>query len=137
MENVRNIKCVIVGAIAVGKTSLLNSYVTSPNSSVAPFENYNGIKVEIEQDGEIFRLELWDTNSADYSRDIRKSYYEKCSVVLICYSVMDHDSFKDVKKKASILNCLPLLACQRYISVDTGSEEMLSNRPLHTYWYKK
>lgn len=99
METQRNIKCVIVGAKSVGKTSLLNSYVASPNSSVAPFESHNGIKVEIEQDGELVRLELWDTNSAAYSKDIRKSYYENCSVVLICYSVMDHDTFKDVRKK--------------------------------------
>lgn len=99
MEIMHNIKCVVVGSKSVGKTSLLNSYVTSPQSSAEPFESFNGIKVQIEEYGEIFQLELWDTNCADYSKIIRKKCYEKCKVVLICYSVMDHESFKNVKKK--------------------------------------
>lgn len=102
MEVMQSIKCVIIGTKAVGKTSMLNSYVTSPISSLEPFDSHNGIKVEIEQDGKIYQLELWDTNSADYSRPIRKSFYDKSSIVLICYSVMDHDSFKDVRKKVEV-----------------------------------
>lgn len=99
MENIQNIKCVIIGSNSVGKTSLLNSYVTSPRSSEAPFESYNGIKVQIEENGEIFQLELWDTNCASYNKTIRQKCYEKSSVVIVCFSVMDHESFKDVKKK--------------------------------------
>lgn len=138
MEIVQNIKCVIVGTKSVGKTSLLNSYVTSPNSSIAPFETHNGIKVEIGEDDVIFQLELWDTNSADYSRDIRKSYYAKSSVILVCYSVMDHDSFKDVRKKVRASNFLPLLVLELFnFLVDTGGEKMLSIHSLHSCWNKK
>lgn len=95
------IKCVIIGSKSVGKTSFLNSYVTSPNSSAEPFESYNGIKVQTEENGQILQLELWDTNSADHSKSIRKIYYEECSVVLICFSVMDHETFRDVQKKVT------------------------------------
>lgn len=99
MEFVPNIKCVIIGSKSVGKTSMLNSYVTSPQSDVAPFDSYNGIKVQIEEEGEIYQLELWDTQSPDHQKMIRKIYYEGCSMVLVCYSVMDHESYKEVKKK--------------------------------------
>lgn len=102
MEVVQNIKCVVVGRKLVGKTSMLNSFVTSPHSAVAPFESYNGIKVQIEEEGEIFQLELWDTNSDDHQKMIRKIYYTNCSLLLVCYSVMDHESFKDVKNKVKL-----------------------------------
>lgn len=103
MENMQNIKCVVIGSKSVGKTSLLNSYVTSPRSSEAPFESYNGIKVQIEESGEIFQLELWDTNCASYNKTMRRKCYENCSVVLVCYSVMDHESFRDVRKKVNLI----------------------------------
>lgn len=102
MDNMQNIKCVVIGSKSVGKTSLLNSFVTSPRSSEAPFESYNGIKVQIEQSGEIFQLELWDTNCASYNKTMRRKCYENCSVVLVCYSVMDHESFRDVRKKVNL-----------------------------------
>lgn len=97
----QNIKCVVIGSQAVGKTSFLNAYVTSPDSSTAPFETYNGIKVQIEEEDEMIQLELWDTSSADHNKMIRKIYYEGCSVVLICFSVMDHEAFRDVRKKVA------------------------------------
>lgn len=102
MEVVQNIKCVIVGKKLVGKTSLLNSFVTSPYSEVAPFESLNGIKVQIEEEDEIFQLELWDTNSDDHQKMIRNIYYTNCSMMLVCYSVMDHESFKDAKNKVNL-----------------------------------
>lgn len=97
----QNIKCVIIGSKSTGKTSFLNSFVTSPDSSVAPFESYNGIKVQIENKDEIYQLELWDTNCADHNKMIRKIYYDKCNIVLICYSVIDHEAFREVRKKVS------------------------------------
>lgn len=102
MEDVQNIKCVVIGSRQVGKTRMLNSYVASPDSSPpGPFDNYNGIKVQLEDDGRLFQLELWDTNCEDHNKSIRRIYYENCDLVIVCYSVMDHKSFKAVKKKVS------------------------------------
>lgn len=104
MEVVQNIKCVVIGSKIVGKTSLLNSYVSSPNILDGPFDTYNGINVQIEEDGKIFQLELWDTNCADHHKIIRKMYYENCCIVVICFSVMDQRSFRDVRKKVGLDN---------------------------------
>jgi small GTP-binding protein len=99
MEDLRNIKIVVIGSKCSGKTNMLNSFVMSPQSDVEPFESYNGIKVQIEDEGEMFQLELWDTNSADHQKMIRKIYYENCNVVLVCYSVMEHESMREARKK--------------------------------------
>lgn len=99
MEEIRNIKIVVIGSKFVGKTSMLNSYVAGPQSAVEPFESYNGIKVQIEDEGELFQLELWDTNSADHQKMIRKIYYGGCNMVIVCFSVMDHESLREARKK--------------------------------------
>ncbi|CRK93274.1 CLUMA_CG006817, isoform A [Clunio marinus] len=109
MENIQNIKCVTIGSKAVGKTSLLNTFAVGPQSADEPFENFNGIKIKLEVDGEIFQLELWDTNCESHNKMIRKVYYNKCNVIILCFSVMDHESFMDVKKKwqSEVEYCCP------------------------------
>lgn len=104
MEIVQNIKCVVIGSKSVGKTTMLNSYVTNPDySPPGPFDNYNGIKVQIEDGDKMYQLELWDTNCEDYNKAVRRMYYEHCDLVLICFSVMDHKSLKEVRKKVRAL----------------------------------
>lgn len=131
MDVVQNIKCIVIGSKLVGKTSLLNSYVASPQSYDGPFDNYNGVKVQIEEQDEIFQLELWDTNCADHHKIIRKIYYENCSVVLICFSVMDHESFRDVRKKVSAGNCPATSNLLRKLSVDSRSPKVLPVGSVH------
>lgn len=97
----QTLKCVCIGSKSVGKTTLLNSLVAGmDHSELEPFARCNGIKVEFGGDnGKVYELSLWDTSSSDHQSMIRKVYYEKCDIVLICYSVLDHDSFRDVRRK--------------------------------------
>lgn len=137
METVQNIKCVIIGSKSVGKTTLLNSYVTSPSSSsIRPFDNYNGIKVQIEEDNQIYQLELWDTNCADHHKIIRKNGYENCDIVLVCFSVMDHESLRDVKKKVSAGKTSCNIFLIAVFVVDTRSKKMLPADAFHSDWNK-
>jgi small GTP-binding protein len=101
-ERIKTLNIVTIGNQAVGKTSLLNALFSGPNSAVEPFQRYNGIKIEFgADDGKIYQLALWDTNAAAHQYMIRKIYYEKSDVILICFSVTDHDSLKDIKRKVS------------------------------------
>lgn len=97
----KSVKCIFIGSKSVGKTTLLNSLVTGhEQTELEPFERFNGIKVEFGADtGKVYELSLWDTSSADHQSMIRKVYYENCDIVLICYSVLDHESFRDVRGK--------------------------------------
>jgi len=112
----RTIKCVVVGDGAVGKTSLVNSYVKKefPNQQVpTAFESH---AINITVDGRPIRLSLWDTAGQDDYDKLRPLAYPQADVVIICFSVMNPASFGNVKSKwlpELLTNCsdAPLILC--------------------------
>lgn len=95
----QTIKCVVVGDGAVGKTCLLISYTTNkfPSEYVPTvFDNY---AVTVMISGEPYTLGLFDTaGQEDYDR-LRPLSYPQTDVFLVCFSVISHASFENVKEK--------------------------------------
>ncbi|CAH8500416.1 unnamed protein product [Schistosoma guineensis] len=98
-DNLRTIKCVVVGDGAVGKTCLLISYTTNkfPMDYVPTvFDNY---AVTVMVGGEPYTLGLFDTaGQEDYDR-LRPLSYPQTDVYLICFSVVNSTSFVNVEEK--------------------------------------
>ena len=92
----QNIKCVVVGDGAVGKTCLVVSYEcnTFPGEYVPTV--WENISTNVVINGIHINLEIWDTAGQEDYDKLRPLSYPQTDVFLVCFSIVDHHSYGHV-----------------------------------------
>jgi Ras-related protein Rab-1A len=96
------LKLLILGDMAVGKTSLINQYIEhSFEQNYHPTLGVNIISkdIEIEQIKSLIRLIFWDIAGQDKYEKTRSAYYEGCSGALLVYDLTRYDTFLNIESK--------------------------------------
>ena len=100
MSNEFLYKILILGDYSVGKTSFLNRYVS--NSFLSKTLSTLGVEYVLKnakmKDGSIVKMQIWDTVGQERFRTITKSFFKGAHAIVLIFSVIDSDSFNNVRK---------------------------------------
>jgi len=101
MDIERKVKCVFLGDNSIGKTCLLLQLCYSSNTlSRKQVESFTSAYIaNIDVNGKIYQLELWDTESKEDKDAARQRNYPETDVFCLCYSIADVESFRNVERR--------------------------------------
>ena len=99
-ENPIEIKVVLIGETAVGKTSIISRFVDDkfiPNFVPTMSGVYSSKIQEFKEDNKKIKFEIWDTAGQERYRSINKIFYKDASVVILVYDITRKDTFQEIK----------------------------------------
>lgn len=92
-------KIILIGDANIGKTSLINRYVT--DSFADRYICTIGVDFmmkSINYDDQTIKLQLWDTAGMEKYKQITTSYYRGAQAAIVCFDLTSRESFNSITK---------------------------------------
>lgn len=88
-------KFIVVGSVAVGKSSLINQFVRDEFAErhLATLGVDLAVKT-VSVQGQKVKLLIWDTAGSEAFRSLTRSYYRAVAGILLIYDITDEKSFE-------------------------------------------
>ncbi|OHT00328.1 Ras-related protein Rab-22A [Tritrichomonas foetus] len=96
--NERNYKVCFLGPTAVGKTSIIHSYLNQELSSIDPTIAAISNEISIAFDMNIIKLSISDTAGQEAFRSITPIYYRNADCIVFVFDVTERQSLTDLKR---------------------------------------
>lgn len=108
-KQVYNFKVIVLGDIAVGKTSVIGRYITNTFTEVYKSSigcEFKKKKIDIDEETQV-NLQIWDTAGEERFMSVTKQYYNDSHGAMVIYDLTNKNSFikmnnwiNDVKNNA-------------------------------------
>ena len=128
------LKIVILGNSGVGKTSIVNRWITGVhNKAITPTVGANHQKKTIEIDHKNVDLFIWDTAGQEQFQALTPLYTRSAACAIICTSIIDAESFTalDTWKNLVLDSCdkpPPMILCVN--KIDLANDKTMSNEEI-------
>ena len=93
-------KVVLIGEAGVGKTSIIQRYITNTFSSGVRSTggaNFIEKKTEFKDINQKVKFEIWDTAGQERFRSLARVFYNNAAVCIMVYDITNKKSFEELK----------------------------------------
>jgi Ras-related protein Rab-22 len=93
-------KVVLIGESGVGKTSIINRYISNTFSQVltaTPGASFTTKTVFLKDYNQSIKFEIWDTAGQEKYRALAKVFYKNAAVCILVYDITRKSSFEELK----------------------------------------
>ena len=93
-------KIVLIGESGVGKTSIINRYISdtfSPVLTATPGASFATKTVFLKEYNQSIKFEIWDTAGQEKYRALAKVFYKNAAVCILVYDIINKKSFDELK----------------------------------------
>ena len=93
-------KVVLIGEAGVGKTSIIQRYITNTFSTGVKSTggaNFIEKKTEFKDINQKVKFEIWDTAGQEKYRSLTKTFYKDAKVAILVYDITRKGSFEDLQ----------------------------------------
>ena len=97
MEDEKELIMILLGNCGVGKTSIISRYIKdefNADEMTSTGANYATKRINI--NSKEYILNLWDTAGQERYNSVTKMFIQNAQIVLLCYSITDKKSFKNL-----------------------------------------
>ena len=135
------LKVVILGNSGVGKTSIVNRWITGiHNKAISPTVGANHQKKTIEIDKKNVDIFIWDTAGQEQFQALTPLYARSASCAIVCASIVDLESFNALGtwKKLVEDSCditPPMILCVN--KTDLANDQTMSNEEIEEKYGKQ
>ena len=96
-QNTIPLKIIMVGAMNVGKTSLVTRYITGKcPSQTKTTKNASYVNKHIKKNGYNFEIKLWDTAGQEKYKSLTKIFTKDAKIAILVYSIDSEKSFNEL-----------------------------------------
>lgn len=96
-NDILDIKLILLGESAVGKTSIINRYVEdSFSDNVMSSTSMAFVRKEITINKQKIYLHIWDTVGQEKYRSLSKLFFKDTKIVILVYSIISKESFDNL-----------------------------------------